>query len=58
VEVWDSTGGITALFYGRRSIAGISPGSKLELEGMVGEANGHLAMANPSYALLAGPPPG
>jgi amino acid transporter len=58
VEVWDSTGGITALFYGRRSIAGIAPGSKLELEGMVGEANGHLAMANPSYELLAGPPSG
>ena len=45
VEVWDSTGGITALFYGRRSIAGIAPGSKLQLAGMVGEANGHLAMA-------------
>ena len=58
VEIWDGTGGITVLFYGRRSIAGIAPGSKLQLEGMVGEADGHLAMANPSYELLAGPPPG
>jgi hypothetical protein len=58
VEVWDSTGGITVLFYGRRSIPGIAPGTQLEVEGMVGEAGGHLAMANPRYELLAGPPTG
>ncbi len=55
VEVWDSSGGIKARFYGRHSIPGIKPGTSIRLTGMVGESDGHLAMANPSYELL---PPG
>ncbi len=53
-EVADSTGELTALFYGRASIAGVEPGSRIRLHGTVGvSADGHLAMINPAYELLA-----
>lgn len=51
-ELYDSSGGITLVFYGRRSIPGIEPGASMRVEGMVGEMEGHLAMANPTYKLL------
>ena len=50
-ELVDSTGGVTLLFYGRRSIAGIEPGVQLRAEGRIGDYKGHLAIANPSYTL-------
>ena len=50
-ELVDDTGGVTLLFYGRRSIAGIEPGVKLRAEGRIGEYKGHLAIANPSYTI-------
>ena len=51
-ELYDPSGGITLVFYGRRTIPGIEPGALLRAEGMVGEMEGHLAMANPTYSLL------
>ena len=51
-ELCDATGGVTLVFYGRRSIAGLEPGAPMRAEGMLGEHNGHLAMANPIYELL------
>ncbi|NUR26472.1 MAG: amino acid permease [Catenulispora sp.] len=51
-ELYDASGGITLVFYGRRSIPGIEPGARMRVEGMVGEMEGHLAMANPTYRLL------
>jgi amino acid transporter len=51
-ELYDPSGGITLVFYGRRTIPGIEPGALLRAEGMVGEMEGHLAMANPTYRLL------
>jgi amino acid transporter len=50
-ELVDDTGGVTLLFYGRRSIAGIEPGVKLRAEGRVGDYKGHLAIANPLYTI-------
>ena len=51
-ELYDASGGISLIFYGRRSIPGIEPGALMRVEGMVGEMEGHLAMANPTYKLL------
>ena len=51
-ELYDSSGGITLVFYGRRSIPGIEPGALMRVEGTAGEMEGHLAMANPTYKLL------
>ena len=52
VEIWDSTGGITLQFLGRREIAGLEVGATLCAEGMVGEANGSLTILNPSYEIV------
>ena len=51
-ELVDETGGVTLLFYGRRSIAGIEPGVHLRAEGRIGTYKGHLAIANPLYRLM------
>ena len=52
VEVWDTTGGITLQFLGRREIAGLDVGSTICAEGMVGETQGSLTILNPSYEIV------
>jgi hypothetical protein len=52
IEIWDQTGGITLHFLGRRGIAGLKAGTTICAEGMVGEANGHLTIMNPSYEIV------
>jgi hypothetical protein len=52
-EVADSTGELTAVFYGRTQIAGVEPGRRVRLHGMVGiDRDGHPAMINPACELL------
>ncbi|MEO6504137.1 MAG: OB-fold nucleic acid binding domain-containing protein, partial [Jatrophihabitantaceae bacterium] len=51
-QVFDSTGGMRLLFFGRTRIPGIEPGSRVRVTGTVGEYKGHLALANPRYELL------
>ena len=51
--VIDATGGLTLVFLGRRSVAGIELGRTLIAEGMVGEARGYLSILNPEIELLA-----
>jgi amino acid transporter len=60
-DIADSTGELTALFYGRSNIPGLRPGSKVRLRGPVGMKEGMPVMVNPAYELLAqstGRPPG
>ena len=52
-DVADSTGELTALFYGRSNIPGLRPGSKVRLRGQVGIRDGQPIMINPAYELLA-----
>ena len=52
-DVEDSTGQLTALFYGRSHIPGLRPGSKVRLRGQVGIRDGKPIMINPAYQLLA-----
>ena len=52
-EVADSTGELTAVFYGRARIAGLQPGRQVRLRGMVGIGDdGRPAMVNPAYELI------
>jgi amino acid transporter len=52
-EIADSTGELTAVFYGRTHIPGMEPGHRIRLRGMVGIGrDGHPAMVNPAYELL------
>jgi len=52
-EIADSSGDLTALFYGRTHITGMEPGCRIRLQGMVGTGDdGRPAMINPHYELL------
>jgi hypothetical protein len=52
-DVADSTGELTAVFYGRTHIAGLEPGTQVRLHGMVGiGGDGRPAMINPGYELV------
>jgi len=53
-ELSDSTGDLTALFYGRSKIAGLMCGSRVRLRGQVGIKEGDPVMVNPAYELMAG----
>jgi amino acid transporter len=51
-EISDSTGDLTALFYGRSHISGLDCGSRVRFRGAVGIKNGEPVMTNPAYELL------
>jgi hypothetical protein len=53
VTVDDGTGRATAVFTGRRKIAGIDPGRSLVLEGTARIEHNKLVLMNPAYTLLA-----
>jgi amino acid transporter len=52
-EVADSTGQMTALFYGRSHIPGLECGSRVRFRGQVGMRAGGPVMINPAYELVA-----
>ena len=52
VGVTDGRGHVTAVFFGRKKIAGLTPGRRLVLEGMVAPLNNRAFMYNPVYELL------
>jgi amino acid transporter len=54
--VADSTGQLTALFYGREHIPGVEPGAKIRLTGAFGIRDGAPGMINPTYELLSQSP--
>jgi len=52
VTITDGHGAATAVFLGRRKIAGITPGRKLVVEGVVGKQGHRSLILNPLYTLL------
>ncbi|MFM8304054.1 MAG: OB-fold nucleic acid binding domain-containing protein [Actinomycetota bacterium] len=54
LEVTFSDGGAsaTAVFLGRRKIAGLAPGRKLAVEGMVASVGRQLVLYNPDYTFI------
>ncbi|HKY67007.1 MAG TPA: amino acid permease [Acidimicrobiales bacterium] len=50
----DGTGTLLAVFLGRRELAGVKVGSRLEVVGTAGVHQNRLAILNPSYVLLSG----
>jgi hypothetical protein len=52
VALSDGRGQVTAVFFGRRRLAGLSPGRKLLLEGVVAPQGTRRFMYNPIYQLL------
>ena len=51
-EICDSTGDLTALFYGRSRITGLMCGSRVRFRGQVGIKGGAPVMVNPAYELV------
>ncbi|HET6954209.1 MAG TPA: amino acid permease [Acidimicrobiales bacterium] len=49
----DGTGTILAVYLGRRELAGVKVGGRIEITGRVGVHQNRLAFLNPSYRLLA-----
>jgi hypothetical protein len=47
----DDTGAVTIVFFGRRQLPGVTSGTKLVIEGVVGEHRGKMAMLNPAYEI-------
>ena len=50
--VTDTSGELTALFYGRTHITGLRPGSNIKLRGTIGITSTGPVMINPAYELL------
>jgi len=48
----DETGGVTVVFFGRRTLGGVNLGTHLVVEGMTIEHNHLLTILNPAYQLL------
>jgi amino acid transporter len=53
VEINDSTGNLTAMFYGRSHIPGLICGARVRFNGRAGISNGQPVMINPAYELLS-----
>jgi hypothetical protein len=52
VSVHDGTGRAVAIFTGRRSIGGITPGRRILLEGVARHERSRVVLMNPAYTLL------
>ena len=53
VEINDTTGNLTAMFYGRAHIPGLICGARVRLSGSVRLKAGQPVMINPSYELVS-----
>lgn len=51
-ELFDGTGTVSVIWLGRRQIAGIEPGRRLRIQGLVTEAEGARVVFNPRYELV------
>lgn len=51
-ELYDGSGSLSLVWLGRRHIAGIEPGRRLRVNGMVTDSEGTMAIFNPGYELV------
>jgi hypothetical protein len=54
-ELYDGSGALDLVWLGRREIAGIAPGRRLQAEGMVCVVGGRKTVFNPAYELRPRP---
>ncbi len=54
-ELYDGSGSLRVVFLGRRAVAGIEPGRRLRLEGLVCYQAGRPTVYNPRYELAPRP---
>jgi RecG-like helicase len=53
VTVSDGRGSVVGVFFGRRKLAGLTPGRRLVLEGVVAPSGKRAYMYNPAYEFLS-----
>jgi RecG-like helicase len=51
-ELYDGTGTLTIIWLGRRTIAAVTPGRSIEVQGRIGRHDGQRIMYNPRYELM------
>lgn len=51
-EMYDGTGSLFLVWLGRRQIAGVEPGRRVRVQGMVTDNHGNRVIFNPRYELL------
>ncbi len=51
-ELYDGTGSLSVVWLGRRQIAGIEPGRRVRVEGMITSSDGQHVLFNPRYELV------
>jgi hypothetical protein len=51
-ELYDGSGSISVVWLGRRNIAGVEPGRRIRVHGLVTESGGNRAVFNPRYELV------
>ncbi|AEI11980.1 MULTISPECIES: OB-fold nucleic acid binding domain-containing protein [Cellulomonas] len=54
-ELYDGSGSLALVWLGRREIAGIAPGRRLMVDGLVCQVEGRRTVFNPRYELRARP---
>lgn len=55
-ELFDGSGTLSVVWLGRREIAGIEPGRRISVHGLVSCSHGRTVMYNPRYELLGSTP--
>ncbi len=55
LTIIDDTGALLVVFFGRRQLAGVSAGTKIIVDGVIGEHRGSMAMLNPAYEIQLEP---
>jgi len=51
-ELYDGSGCLSVIWLGRRQIAGVEPGRRIRVHGMVTQSEGNRAVFNPRYELV------
>ena len=55
LNIIDDTGALAVVFFGRRHLAGVTAGTRIVVEGVIGEHRGQMAMLNPAYEIQYDP---
>jgi hypothetical protein len=51
-QLFDGSGTLAVIWLGRREIAGVEPGRRITVHGLVSRVDGHSVMYNPRYELI------
>lgn len=53
IEIFDGSGNLIVIWQGRKHVAGIEPGTRLEVEGRITFLSGKPCLHNPVYKILS-----